>query len=47
MSSGSSDKKKRVDKKNRLTEVQKARGFERNLEMDEIVGATDYTGDVS
>lgn len=46
MSSIASDKKKRVDKKSRLTEVQKARGFDRGLEIDAIVGATDYTGDL-
>lgn len=42
----SSDKKKRVDKKSRLTEIEKPRGFERGLELDEIVGATDYTGEL-
>lgn len=41
-----SEKKKRVDKKSRLTEIQKPRGFDRGLEMDRIVGATDYTGDL-
>lgn len=42
----SSEKKKRVDKKSRLMEVEKARGFDRGLELDEIVGATDYTGEL-
>lgn len=46
MSSIASDRKKRVDKKSRLTEVQKPRGFDRGLEIDQIVGATDYTGDL-
>lgn len=42
----SSDKKKRVDKKSRLAEIEKPRGFDRELELDEIVGATDYTGEL-
>lgn len=42
----STDKKKRVDKKSRLTEIEKPRGFDRGLELDEIVGATDYTGEL-
>lgn len=42
----SAEKKKRVDKKSRLTEIDKARGFDRGLELDEIVGATDYTGEL-
>lgn len=42
----SSEKKKRVDKKSRLTEVEKPRGFDRELSLDEIVGATDYTGEL-
>lgn len=42
----STEKKKRVDKKNRLTEIEKPRGFDRGLELDEIVGATDYTGEL-
>lgn len=42
----SSDKKKRVDKKSRLAEIEKPRGFDRGLELDEIVGATDYTGEL-
>lgn len=41
-----SEKKKRVDKKSRLTEVEKPRGFDRELALDEIVGATDYTGEL-
>lgn len=40
------DKKKRVDKKNRLDEIEKPRGFSRGLDIEEIVGATDYTGDL-
>lgn len=42
----STDKKKRVDKKSRLAEIEKPRGFDRGLELDEIVGATDYTGEL-
>lgn len=42
----SAEKKKRVDKKSRLTEIEKPRGFDRGLELDEIVGATDYTGEL-
>lgn len=42
----SSEKKKRVDKKSRLSEIEKPRGFDRNLELHEIVGATDYTGEL-
>lgn len=44
--SASSEKKKRVERKNRLDEIKKPRGFERGLQIDEIVGATDYTGDL-
>lgn len=44
--SGSTEKKRRVDKKSRLTEIEKQKGFDRGLEMDEIVGATDYTGEL-
>lgn len=32
--------------KNRLQEIQKPRGYDRGLEMTEIVGATNYTGDL-
>lgn len=42
----SSEKKKRVDKKSRLTEIEKPRGFDRGLKLDGIVGATDYTGEL-
>lgn len=38
-----SDRKRRGGK-NRLAEIQKPRGFDRGLEINEIVGATDYTG---
>lgn len=39
------ERRRRVDKqKERLAEVEKVRGYERGLELDEIVGATDYTG---
>lgn len=41
-----SEKKKRVERKNRLDEIKKPRGFERGLPIDEIVGVTDYTGDL-
>lgn len=41
-----SDKKKRVERKNRLDEIKKPRGFERGLAVDEIVGVTDYTGEL-
>lgn len=40
-----SDKRRR-GAKNRLAEIQKPRGYERGLELDEIVGATDYSGDL-
>jgi len=32
--------------KNRLAEIEKPRGFDRGLGISEIVGATDYTGDL-
>lgn len=32
--------------KNRLAEIEKPRGYERGLVVDEIVGATDYTGEL-
>lgn len=38
--------KKRRGGKNRLAEIEKPRGFDRGLELREIVGATDYTGDL-
>lgn len=41
-----SEKKKRIERKNRLDEIKKPRGFERGLPIDEIVGVTDYTGDL-
>lgn len=44
--SASTEKKKRVERKNRLDEIKKPRGFERGLSIDEIVGVTDYTGDL-
>lgn len=44
--SASTEKKKRVERKNRLDEIKKPRGFERGLPIDEIVGVTDYTGDL-
>lgn len=44
--SASSEKKRRVERKNRLDEIKKPRGFERGLLVDEIVGVTDYTGDL-
>lgn len=44
--SASTEKKKRIERKNRLDEIKKPRGFERGLPIDEIVGATDYTGDL-
>lgn len=40
-----SDRKRRSGK-NRLAEIQKPRGFERALEFEEIVGVTNYTGDL-
>lgn len=44
--SASTEKKKRVERKNRLDEIKKPRGYERGLLVDEIVGVTDYTGDL-
>lgn len=38
--------RKRRNKKNKLEEIQKPRGYERELEIDRIVGATDCTGDL-
>ena len=40
----STDRKRRGNKKNKLDEIQKPRGFDRNLEIDRIVGSTDCTG---
>lgn len=43
--SGTVERRRRVDKqKDRLAEVEKPRGYDRGLELREIVGATDYTG---
>ncbi|XP_004523310.1 chromobox protein homolog 3 [Ceratitis capitata] len=39
--------KKRGEKKPKVEEIQKPRGYERGLAMEQIVGATDETGDVS
>ncbi|KAI9577063.1 hypothetical protein GQX74_014991 [Glossina fuscipes] len=39
--------KKRGEKKPKLEEIQKPRGYERGLTIEQIVGATDATGDVS
>lgn len=36
--------RKRRSGKNRLAEIQKPRGYDRGLQMQGIVGATDYTG---
>ncbi|XP_017003720.2 chromobox protein homolog 3 [Drosophila takahashii] len=38
--------KKRGEKKPKCEEIQKLRGYERGLELAEIVGATDVTGDI-
>ncbi|KAI8046797.1 chromobox protein homolog 3 [Drosophila gunungcola] len=38
--------KKRGEKKPKCEEIQKMRGYERGLELAEIVGATDVTGDI-
>lgn len=38
--------RKRRSGKNRLAEIQKPRGFERGLDFEEIVGVTNYTGDL-
>lgn len=40
------EKKKKGGKKNKLEEIQKPRGYDRELELDKIVGATDCTGDL-
>lgn len=40
------ERKRRSGKKNRLSEIQKPRGYERNLEIEDIVGVTDYTNDI-
>lgn len=40
------ERKRRTGKNNRLSEIQKPRGYERGLDIDEIVGVTDYTGDL-
>lgn len=40
------EKKKKGGKKNKLEEIQKARGYDRELEFDKIVGATDCTGNL-
>lgn len=43
--SGATERRRRADKqKDRLAEVEKPRGYERGLDLQEIVGATDYTG---
>lgn len=39
--------KKRGEKKPKVEEILKPRGYERGLAMEQIVGATDETGDVS
>lgn len=39
--------KKRGEKKPKVEEIQKPRGYERGLAIEQIVGATDVTGDVS
>lgn len=40
------EKKKKSGKKNKLEEIQKPRGYDRELELDKIVGATDCTGNL-
>lgn len=40
------EKKKKSGKKNKLEEIQKARGYDRELDFDKIVGATDCTGNL-
>lgn len=43
--SGATERRRRADKqKDRLAEVDKPRGYDRALDLQEIVGATDYTG---
>ncbi|XP_011178204.1 chromobox protein homolog 3 [Zeugodacus cucurbitae] len=39
--------KKRGEKKPKVEEIQKPRGYDRGFAMEQIVGATDETGDVS
>ncbi|XP_055852045.1 chromobox protein homolog 3-like [Episyrphus balteatus] len=39
--------KKRGDKKPKIEEITKPRGYDRGLTVEEILGATDVTGDVS
>lgn len=39
--------KKRGDKKPKIEEISKPRGYDRGLTIDEILGATDVTGDIS
>ncbi|XP_037947706.1 chromobox protein homolog 1-like [Teleopsis dalmanni] len=39
--------KKRGEKKPKVEEIQKSRGYDRGLAIEQIVGATDTTGDVS
>lgn len=38
--------KRRTTKKNRLSETTSPRGYERGLEIADIVGVTDYTGEL-
>lgn len=40
------ERKKRNNKKNKLEEIQKPRGYDRGLILDQIVGATDYKGEL-
>lgn len=38
--------RRRSEKRNRLNEIEKPRGYNRGLEIDSVVGASDYNGQV-